>query len=118
MGDFLINFRKKKIIKYILMCSQIRSFQIKMYIFHVCLCNSRNSELQNMCFRSHPRKTRTFIFFSFGKLSVLCQRVPSLTMAHPMLCKTKYDLLSISKFTPSKFIMIYMNHAGKSIYAH
>lgn len=29
MGDFLINFSKKKIVKYILMCSQIRSFQIK-----------------------------------------------------------------------------------------
>lgn len=89
-----------------------------MYIFHVCLCNSRNSGLQNMCFLSHPRKMRTFIFFSFGKLSVLCQRVSSLTMARPLLCKTKYDLLSTSKFTQSKFIMIHLNHEGKSIYAH
>lgn len=29
MGDFLINFSKKKIVKYSLMCSQIRWFQIK-----------------------------------------------------------------------------------------
>lgn len=63
-------------------------------------------------------KWETLLFFSIGKLSGLCQRVSSLNMAHPLLCKTKYDLLSTSKCIQSKFIMITMNHTEKTMYTH
>lgn len=53
-------------------------------------------------FMSYPRKMGTLIFFPLVNYQVCAKWfLPCRTMTCPLLCKTKYDLLSASKFVQS-----------------